>query len=63
MEFGGRQNGKTLATLLRLCDVIVDGPFVESQRDLTLKFRGSMNQRLIDVKATISSGRITELCN
>ena len=33
-------------------DVLVDGPFIESQRDLTLPFCGSKNQRLIDIKKT-----------
>ena len=32
------------------CDVVVDGPYVESLRDVTLKFRGSSNQRIIENK-------------
>lgn len=39
-------------------DVIVDGPFVESRKNLSLRFRGSENQRIIDVKATLSAGEI-----
>lgn len=35
--------------LLRLCDTLVDGPYVEALRDLDLEFRGSSNQRLIDM--------------
>lgn len=38
--------------LLKLVDVLVDGPFIESQRDISLRFRGSHNQRLIDVAAS-----------
>ena len=44
--------------LLEQLDVLVDGPFVKSQRDETLRFRGSRNQRLIDVKQSISQGRV-----
>ncbi len=44
--------------ILCLCDVVVDGPYIESQRDLTLAFRGSKNQRLIDVKKTIAQNQI-----
>jgi anaerobic ribonucleoside-triphosphate reductase activating protein len=47
--------------LLQLCDVIVDGPYIESERDITLKFRGSRNQRLIDVQKTLNSGKIQTL--
>ena len=39
--------------LLELIDVLVDGPFIRSQRDETLFFRGSRNQRIIDVQASL----------
>ena len=42
--------------LLSLLDVLVDGPFVLAERSLTLPFRGSRNQRLIDVKASLAAG-------
>ena len=41
--------------LLEQIDVLVDGPFLRAQRDETLCFRGSRNQRIIDVKATLSA--------
>ncbi|AOK90297.1 anaerobic ribonucleoside-triphosphate reductase activating protein [Paenibacillus polymyxa] len=47
--------------LALLCDVIVDGRFVEQQKDLTLPFRGSRNQRLVDVKASIQAGYTVSL--
>ena len=37
-------------------DVLVDGPFILEKKDLMLRFRGSSNQRLIDVKASLKSG-------
>lgn len=39
--------------LLEKVDVLVDGPFIESKKDLKLKFRGSSNQRIIDVKSSL----------
>ena len=47
--------------LLGETDVLVDGPFLLEQRDLTLTFRGSANQRLIDVKESQRQGRAVEL--
>ena len=44
--------------LLRCIDVLVDGPFIEEQKNLSLRFRGSENQRLIDVKKSLDSGKI-----
>ena len=43
---------------LKRVDVLVDGPFVESKKNLMLRFRGSENQRLIDVPASLSSGTV-----
>lgn len=44
--------------LLQLIDVLVDGPYIEAQRDTDLLFRGSRNQRLIDVKASLKTGKV-----
>ena len=44
--------------LIELIDVLVDGPYIESQRDTDLLFRGSRNQRLIDVKASLKAGKV-----
>ena len=45
---------------IQYVDVIVDGSYIEEQRDITLPFRGSKNQRLIDVKETIKQGQIIQ---
>lgn len=47
--------------LLSLLDVLVDGRFVEELKDISLRFRGSSNQRLIDLNTTRESGRLTLL--
>ena len=58
LETGGFQIFKDpdRMALLRETDVLVDGPFLLAQRSLELKYCGSRNQRLIDVKKTLSSG-------
>ena len=43
---------------LSYLDVLVDGPFVQAKKNLTLRFRGSENQRLIDVPASLESGTV-----
>lgn len=47
--------------LLKLIDVLVDGPFVQSLRDEDLFFRGSSNQRLINVRKSLETGQVVEL--
>ena len=42
--------------LLQEIDVLVDGPFIESQKDLRLAFRGSANQRILNVPASLAAG-------
>ena len=44
--------------LLSICDVLVDGEFIEEKRDETLKFRGSSNQRIIDLQRSLKYGDI-----
>ena len=56
-DFSGA-NDSPLHRTIALCDVIVDGEYDEAKRDTTLAFRGSSNQRIIDVKQTMASGQI-----
>lgn len=50
-----------LTDAIKNVEVIVDGPFIEAKKDLDLLFRGSSNQRLIDVQASISSSFLTTI--
>jgi anaerobic ribonucleoside-triphosphate reductase activating protein len=53
-------NPRLLKVLSELgVEVIVDGRFEEDKKDLTLQFRGSSNQRIIDLPKTIANGKIT----
>ncbi len=54
---------KKTKEILKYCDVLVDGPFIEEQKDLRLRFKGSKNQRIIDVQKTLSEGKVTLLEN
>lgn len=49
--------------IMKYIDVLVDGPYIEEQRDITLAFRGSKNQRLIDVKETFKQNKIVTIQN
>lgn len=52
------QVGEYDRPLLEALDVLVDGPFVLAQKSLSLRFRGSENQRLIDVPASLKAGGV-----
>ena len=53
-------NDPKMSQLLPYLEVLVDGPFVESLKDDKLMFRGSSNQRLVDVQRSLSEGRVVE---
>ena len=55
---GGRKYTEYTDELLSMIDILVDGPFMEELKDITLKFRGSRNQRVIDLSKTIQCGKI-----
>lgn len=46
------------ASIIRKCDVVIDGKYEEDKKDLSLKFRGSSNQRLIDIKKSLEKGEM-----
>lgn len=57
LELSAENEG--VKALLDNTDLLVDGPFILEQRNLLLKFRGSENQRIIDMKLTRETGRLT----
>lgn len=44
-------------------DIVVDGPFIQEQRDITLPFRGSSNQRIIDARESLKQKKIIDISN
>ena len=53
-----KQNDPDRLALLQETDVLVDGPFLQQERSLELRYCGSRNQRLIDVKASLAAGQV-----
>lgn len=49
--------------IIELCDVLVDGEYIDEQRDVTLKWRGSSNQRVIDVQKSLEQGKVVLYCD
>lgn len=52
---------KNVVNVMDYIDVLVDGPFIEGLKDISLRFRGSSNQRIIDIPATRASGEVVEV--
>ena len=57
IKYGICEN-KTRRAIVLSCDVLVDGKYIDSKRDITLKWRGSSNQKVIDVKRCWQKGEI-----
>ena len=57
------QNNKKRQQIISLCDVIVDGEYIDSQRDISAKWRGSLNQRVINIKQSLEQNKIVLHCD
>lgn len=44
--------------IISQCNILIDGRYIESQRDISLPYRGSSNQRLIDIQQSLQKGEI-----
>ena len=49
--------------IIELCNIVVDGEYIDEQKDLSLKFRGSKNQRVIDAKQSLAQNKIVLYCD
>ncbi len=54
------EKNKAIRELLEIADILIDGKFILEQKSLMLKFRGSKNQRIIDVPKSITAGKAIE---
>lgn len=57
-SIGVNKYNKMRQNILENCDVLVDGRYIDELRDITLKWRGSSNQRVIDVKRSLKQGKV-----
>lgn len=49
--------------IINLCDVVIDGEYIDELRNVTLAYRGSKNQRVIDIQQSLSQGQIVLYCD
>ena len=49
--------------IISLCNIVIDGEYIDEQRDITLKWRGSSNQRVIDVKQSLAQNKVVLYCD
>lgn len=57
------ENQVKRSEIIELCDVVVDGEYIDEQKDLALKWRGSKNQYVIDVKQSLAQNKIILYCD
>mgnify|MGYP000945821179 CR=1 FL=1 len=55
------EKNQDIKNLLNICDILIDGRFEEDKKSLLLKFRGSSNQRIIDLKRSLSENKVVEI--
>lgn len=58
-----QEEDKKRSDIISLCDIVVDGEYIDEQRDITLKWRGSSNQRVIDTKKSLEQGKMVLYCD
>lgn len=49
--------------IISLCNIVIDGEYIDEQRDITLKWRGSSNQKVIDVKQSLTQNKVVLYCD
>ena len=61
--FKKKEEDRKRSDIISLCNVLVDGEYIDEQKDLTLAYRGSKNQRVIDVQKTLAQNKIILYCD
>ena len=56
------KNNEMRREIISLCSVVVDGEYIDEQKDLSLKFKGSKNQHVIDVKQSLAQNKVILYC-
>lgn len=57
------QNVLKRQEIIKMCDVVVDGEYIDEQKNLTLRWRGSKNQRVIDVQKSLAQNKVVLYCD
>ena len=56
------ENYQKRQQIISMCDVVVDGRYIDSQRNITKKWAGSDNQRVLDIKKSLQQGKVILYC-
>lgn len=61
--FKKKEEDRKRSEIISNVDVLVDGEYIDEQKDLTIRFRGSKNQRVIDIKQSLAQNKLVLYCN
>ena len=56
------ENYQKRQQIISMCDVVIDGKYIDSQRNISKKWAGSNNQRVIDIKKSVQQGEVILYC-
>ena len=63
LQASWKHSAITRYEIIKNVDILVDGEYIDEQRDITLKWRGSLNQRVVNIKQSLAQNKIVLYCD